>query len=163
MPGQLLRETNPAQGYGPALVPQHEDVNGDYKTTGEKNPLPVSIEDSGGAAQIDVQYRKQQAIQTHAPVSVAANGTANGTYIDTYGFNEIAVTLTNDAATSNQVHFHWSNDNGVTLHALEMMPTSTISSSAVITQTKARHVRVVLKNGDGAAPHTMSAWAYLKV
>jgi hypothetical protein len=56
MPGQLLRETNPAQGYGPALVPQHEDVNGDYKRTGEVNPLPVSIEDGGAAVQVDLQY-----------------------------------------------------------------------------------------------------------
>jgi hypothetical protein len=162
MPGQLLRETNPTQGFAPSLVPQHEDVNGDYKTTGEKNPLPVSVEDSGGAAQVDIQYRKQKAIQTHAPAVVAANGTANGVYIDTDGYNEIAVTLTNDAATANQVHFHWSVDNGATLNALEMMTTSTISSSAVIVPIKSRYVRVVLKNGD-AAPHTMSAWAYLKV
>jgi hypothetical protein len=164
MPGQLLRETNPAQGYGPALVPQHEDVNGDYKATGEKNPLPVSIEDSGGAAQVDIQYRKQQYKPGLTGQIIPANNTGETAWIDTDGFDKVAFTYISDAASSNTAHVLFSNDN-TNIHdiVLNALPTQAVKERGLVVETRARYVKLRIANNDGAAPHTFNAWAYLKV
>lgn len=168
MPGQLLRETNPAQGFAPSLVPQHEDVNGDYKATGEKNPLPVSIEDSGGAAQVDVQYRKQKTLMnilTGVSVAPTAQSTESE-WIDTDGFNDIGITVVNDVNNKSfGAMIKWSHDK-VTQHSGDYivtnnMPTTTSGRGNVV-PTQARYCKVTAYNGD-AVIHVMSVHGYLKV
>lgn len=42
--GRLKRESNPASGYSPSLLPQHESsIAGVYLETGERNPLPTKV------------------------------------------------------------------------------------------------------------------------
>jgi hypothetical protein len=165
MPGQLIRETNPAQGFAPALVPQHEDVNGDYKSTGEKNPLPVSVEDSGAAAQTDLQYRKQTTKVTHANVNVPINSySLLADWIDTDGFDKVYIMSTIDAAVTNSFDVHWSHDKTTMHHNDSAISGSTNSlSKHVLLDTKARWMKVHLRNSDTVAPHVMSGFVYLKV
>lgn len=166
MPGQLLRETNPAQGYAPSLVPQHEDVNGDYKATGEKNPLPVSVEDSGAAAQVDIQYRKQKMVPLHPGTVIVANAwSTSSEWIDTDGYDKVAFSLLNDAAVTSVANLLWSHDKTTNCgEESGTIPTGTgIRKVSLETPTKARYLKLSVNNGDGAAPHTISTWAYLKV
>lgn len=140
------------------------DENGTLLKVNPDGTISILLADSDVMQQTDIQRRFQKTIQTHTSAVVANNGVSNSVYIDTNGFNEIMVTLSNDAAVNSQIHFHWSND-GVNMHSLEMMTASALQSYPVNTVTKARYVRVVLKNADPATgvSHTMNAWAYLKV
>jgi len=164
MPGQLLRETNPAQGYAPSLVPQHEDVNGDYKRTGEINPLPVSVEDGGAAAQVDIQYRKQKMVPTHAGVLITNGSTSFGTnvWIDTDGFNEIALTLINSVAGNTLFDVYWSHDNATIHGANYGQGNSAALAKGIVLPILARWVKISVGNNH-TAPSTISAWTYLKV
>jgi hypothetical protein len=110
----------------------------------------------------DIQSHYQQTIQTHNAVSVGASVSSNSGYIDTDGFNDIALNMKNDAQTTSYAHIYWSND-GVTdcgYEANVLLSNTLIIKSAQIA-TKARYFKLSLVNGDTIA-HTMSAWAYLK-
>lgn len=112
---------------------------------------------------IDIQSHLQTTIQTHNAVSVATVTASNGTsWLDTDGFDKIAVTLLNDASTSSSLSIQWSSD-GTTIQGydLSIIPTGTGQQRSAITDTKMRYARIQIYNGDTAA-HTMSAWAYLK-
>jgi hypothetical protein len=140
-----------------------------------KNPTTgdwEEVQGSGGAANIqsngilptDIQSRLQQTIQTHNAVSVAISGSSvESSYHDCDGYDKIAITFMNDAATTSAANIYWSND-GTTAHAYEynIIPSNTTQKKGAITDTKARYFKVEVVNGDGAASHTMSAWAYLK-
>jgi hypothetical protein len=113
---------------------------------------------------VDIQNRLQTTTQTHNAVSVALSGTSTQTnFIDTAGFDTVAVTVMNDVNTQqNGVNLFWSND-GTTLHGSETLLASAVGQTrAASTAIKARYLKVQLTNGDASAAHTMSAWAYLK-
>ncbi|HHB2481314.1 TPA: hypothetical protein ACORDH_002765 [Bacillus cereus] len=110
---------------------------------------------------VDVQSHHAETIQTHNNVVIAPSVWNNGAWIDASGFDEIAVTMTNNASTKNRVNIHWSHD-GINHHGDEsLLPEGTSTIRAEITKTKARYFRLCVNNGD-TAPHNMSAWAYLK-
>jgi hypothetical protein len=118
---------------------------------------------SNSMTPIDVQSRLQTTIQTHNAVSVAATtGTSDSSWIDTDGFNELAITLMNDATTNSSADLYWSHD-GSSIHGVEanFIPSDGIQKKVANTITKARYMKLHIFNTD-AASHTMSAWAYLK-
>jgi hypothetical protein len=112
---------------------------------------------------VDIQSHYQILSQTHAGILIAPNtwNTA-AAWIDTNGFDRIAVTLMNDASTQTSVNIVWSHD-GVTQHGEDsgVIGVGTAIRKAGETATKARYAKVSISNADAAA-HTMSAWAFLK-
>lgn len=112
---------------------------------------------------IDIQSHLQTTIQTHNAVSVAASAAPfNASWIDSNGYDKLAVTLLSDATTTNNATVAWSND-GVTQHGFDTIISngSGGTTRSGILDTKARYFKVSIFNGDTVA-HTMSAWAYLK-
>jgi hypothetical protein len=83
-------------------------------------------------------------------------------WIDTIGFDRIAVTLSNDAAVQSSVNIMWSHD-GTNSQGEDsgVITTGTAIRKAGETATKARYAKVSISNADAAA-HTMNAWAFLK-
>lgn len=125
------------------------------------NPLPIKVSNSDVIQPIDIQSHLQSTIQTHNAVSVAASGIGYSNWIDTLGYDKVALTVKNDASTSMNITLDWSSD-GLTIQGADTnLSTGTQQTRALITDTKARYLRVELFNGDTVA-HTMSAWAYLK-
>jgi hypothetical protein len=112
---------------------------------------------------VDIQSRYSQTIQLLNAVSNVANGWSNSAFIDTDGFDVIAITYMNDAATTSRALLQWSND-GVNIHGEDAvtLPTTTGTKLVGDTRTRARYVRLGIWNGDTTLAHTMSAWAYLK-
>lgn len=109
----------------------------------------------------EIQSRRTQTIQTHNAVSLpATTGSSASAWIDTDGFNEIAITMLNDATTNTVIDIGWSND-GITMHGLDFGTATNVKYKALRYTTVARYVRVVVTNTDASA-HTVSAWAYLK-
>lgn len=129
---------------------------------GQSSPLPTKVIESTIMQPVDLQGRYQQTIQTHNAVSVTATtGTSASSWIDTNGFNEIALNILNDANTASKADIHWSSD-GVTIHGQDKdVLSSSVSSKSTIIPTKLRYMKVILFNTD-ASSHIMSAWAYLK-
>lgn len=127
-----------------------------------KDTLGVTIKGSEVMQAQDLQYRRSETIQTHTAVSITTNGWSNSAWLDSDGFDKVAVNLLNDASTSTEVRVEWSNDNA-TVHSYEViMGAQSLDKRTAITDTKLRYFRIAVKNGD-AVSHTMSAWAYLKV
>jgi hypothetical protein len=120
------------------------------------------ISDSNALA-TKVTLRNAKTIQTHNAVSVAANGKSVSAWIDGDGFENLAITLLNDATTSSRVDIWWSND-GTNHQATDssVIPSGTSTHRSGIVVTKARYFKVSVFNEDDLAAHTMSAWAYLK-
>lgn len=123
---------------------------------------PVEVYGSNIMQPVDIQSHLQTTIQTHNAVSVpATTGLGIGVWIDTNGYDQVAVTFMNDAATASQVNIEWSND-AATRHGIDILIASgTLKERSGLTGTRARFTRVVLLNTDAAA-HVMSAWIYLK-
>jgi hypothetical protein len=110
---------------------------------------------------IEIKTRVQNTVQTHNAVSVAAGATSTSAWVDSSGFNEVAITLLNDAATSNKLDIEWSND-GTNVQGLEsVLVGSTESKRVANTSIKSRYFRTLVTNSDTVA-HTLSAWSYLK-
>jgi hypothetical protein len=123
--------------------------------------LPTKEVESTIIKPVDIQARYAQPIQTHNAVSVAASGWSVGSWIDCTGFDKIAGTLKNDAATTSTGNVEWSND-GVTVHGIEpFFVTGTSANKVGVVDVKGRYAKFSINNGD-AASHIMSAWAYLK-
>lgn len=133
------------------------------KGIGNDNPLAVNVMQGSGALGTDIQSHLQTTIQTHNAVSVTANnGFSSSSWIDTDGYDKIAIITKNDAATASNININWSPDNGTTLVGFEaIIPSATVQYRAGITDTKARYCRIDVVNGDTIA-HTMSSWVYLK-
>ena len=113
---------------------------------------------------MEIQSRLASTIQTHNAVSVGASGNStSASFIDCDGFDKVALTLLNDAATNSQVDIYWSHD-GSSNHGQE---TIIANGGGVrrngITDIKARYAKMLVYNNDSALAHTMSAWAMLKV
>lgn len=118
---------------------------------------------------ISLRDRKTQTIQTQNAVSVVANGSSvpstggptNNGWQSSKGFDQVAVTMTNDAAINSGCAVYWSND-GVNAHGNEtIIATAAQVNKAGRTGVKADWFKVVPINGDASLAHTMSAWAYL--
>jgi hypothetical protein len=137
-----------------SIYERRDNGDGSYSTN-------TAITDSDAILPMGVEYRRQKSIQTHTSAVAVANGVANGPWMDTDGYNELVSAISNDAAVNSQIHIHWSND-GVNLHALEMTNSNALQNYAYTTGTKLKWARVVFKNMDGTAPHTMNGFAYLK-
>ncbi|AGK52041.1 hypothetical protein [Bacillus sp. 1NLA3E] len=109
--------------------------------------------------------RKQTTMQTHNAVSVPANNTSMGTWIDTDGYTDIGLTLIQDATSISDVRIYWSNDNSTIQGAETVIASGNptyANTRAGLTSTKARYAKIGITNGDATNPHTMSVWAYLK-
>lgn len=146
--GRVIRENNTVVNEADGM---NDDGSRKVALTGSTIQLPV-----------DIQSRLAATTQTHNAVSVAASSNSVQTsFMDTNGFAELAVNVFNDAATSSQATIYWSHD-GATVHAEETVLNSTQQKKATLTTTKARYAKIKVDNLDGAAAHTMSAWAYLK-
>jgi hypothetical protein len=111
---------------------------------------------------IFIKERTHKTIQTHNAVSVAASGTSASAWIDVEGYEKLAITFLNEAATTSSANVEWSND-GATVHGTEsnVIASNTSANKVGETTPKARYVRLVVSNGDTVA-HTISAWAYLR-
>lgn len=105
-----------------------------------------------------------QTIHTHKSVTVPAGSSSYGDsgWIDTCGYSKIAVTMISDASAPNFIYLVWSHDQSNNQGGETLVPTASSNLRSGITETKARYCRVQVKNED-TEPHTMSAWAYLKV
>jgi hypothetical protein len=150
-------------------------IGGEVKIADQAKPVEVTIagaDASGGSVNtnlasttimqpVDIQSHYSQTIQTHAAAVVPPSSWNGPTWIDTNGFNEIAVSLLNDSATTSSISIEWSND-GTTKHGTESVaPNGAFKERVGSATTKARYAKVSIWNGDTIA-HTMSAWAYLK-
>lgn len=143
------------------IPPQHKKKDGTWVETGEDEPMPTTLTGSIVAQPVDVQARYSKTIQTHSGVTLAPSAGNIGAWIDCEGFNELAITLMNDATASSYVNVHWSNDNA-NAHGEDsqvMQGTSRYKSGNIAV--KARYARFLVYNSD-ATPHSMSVWAYLK-
>lgn len=143
-------------------LPQHEKTDKTMVVTGENDPLPTREISSDIMKPVDIQARYSKTIQTHTAVSVApTNGYSDSGFIDTEGFNEIALNLSNDAATASSMHALWSSDGVNTQGADWSIISGTQQQKSISIPTKLRYCKIRILNTDAAA-HTMSAWAYLK-
>ena len=145
-------------------LPQHEKTDGTMVLTGKNNPLPASIESSNIMQPVDIQSHYQQTVQTHTGAMIAPGvWSTPSTWVDCAGFDNVALNMSNDATTATRVHMLWSND-GVTGIGTDydVLPNASgYQTRSAIVGTKARYCKPSILNGD-AAPHTMSAWVYLK-
>jgi hypothetical protein len=123
--------------------------------------LGVDVKASQIIVPTDVQSRYAQTIQAHSGVMVSPSGAPSSAWIDTNGFSELSVTMSSDATHTSDLTLNWSND-GVNIHGWDsVISNASRQYGAGSVSTRARYVRLVIGNKD-AAPHTMSAWAYLK-
>ncbi|OLS39145.1 hypothetical protein [Bacillus sp. MRMR6] len=151
----------------------HVKLTGSNIPQGQEIPVKIAGADSSGGAvntsikeaqaiiPVDIQARLSQTIQTHSGAIIAPSNANSGAWIDVDGFDKVGVTMISDLANNNQVvQIHWSNDN-TNQHGTEVFPSIALKEKPYITDIKARYCRLQLQNGD-TAPHTMSAWLYLK-
>lgn len=122
---------------------------------------PADGVDTSGNQGVNINGRKQTTIQTHTNQTIASNSWSTSSWFDANGFDKLALTLKNDAATSTIINLNWSND-GVTQHGTENIGTSNTSQTrAMITDTKARYFNVAVQNTDTIS-HVINVWVFLK-
>jgi hypothetical protein len=113
----------------------------------------------------DIQSHLQTTIQTHNAVSVPT-GTWNqsSSWIDTDGFDKVAISILSDLTVAGSALVLWSND-GSTRHvseSLSLVPNNNaFTTTGAITDTKARYMQVSVKNTD-TVNRTFTVFAYLK-
>jgi hypothetical protein len=139
-----------------SIYERRDNGDGSYSTN-------TALTDVDAILPIGIEYNRQKTVQTHTNLTVAPGAYSMGTYIDTDGFKEVDVMSNIDASVANQIDVHWSND-GTNMHYNEAGIGGTTASLTKqgLVPTKARWMKVNIKNGDAAA-HVMSAWIYLKV
>jgi hypothetical protein len=138
-----------------SIYERRDNGDGSYSTN-------TAITDVDAIIPMGIEYRKQKMVPAFTSAVVpATTGTATSPWIDTDGFNDLGITLLNDAGTSNSLDLQWSND-GSALHGKDypIAPAAGQYKAATV-PTKARYVKVIAYNND-AAPHTMNCWLYLK-
>jgi hypothetical protein len=137
-------------------------VTSAYQDTDGKPTTRVNIGGSDYQAAVDIQNRYQKTVQAHNNASIAATSYTSSEWIDTQGFNEIAITLLNDATTSSNCEILWSH-NASTRHGTEIgVSSGTGRDRTASVTTKARYVKLNVYNAD-TTTHTFSSWIYLKV
>lgn len=112
---------------------------------------------------VEVQGRRQDTIQTHNAVSIAASSNSGSAFLSCDGFDKLAVTLKTDVNHSAEIYLFWSND-GVTTHGYESIKAGATSWTvhSAMTDVKASYVKVNIANADTTTAHTVSAWAFFK-
>lgn len=104
-----------------------------------------------------------RSIAIHKKVNVPANSwnTPSG-FIDTLGYDRLAITASSDASHLIRANIRWSHD-GVTWQGEDVdVVNATRQNIAGITETKARYAMISLHNGDSGSAHVISSWMYLK-
>lgn len=134
------------------------DTDGAVAVKGE---VSVGVTSSDIMQPVDLQSRYQQTIQTHTATMVAPDGVGQSVYVDTNGFDRLAVTVTTDSTMGTKIQLVWSND-GVSQHGVDSLSSTPDKWYTHETATKARYVKIYVVNNDASAPHTMSSWTYLK-
>jgi hypothetical protein len=139
-----------------SIYERRDNGDGSYSTN-------TAITDSDAILPMGVEYRKQKMIPAHSSTNVLPNAwnTISG-WIDTDGFESIAVTLKNDAATLAKANIDWSHDQSVTAGSEQVIAPASNFSLAGAVPTKARYAKISIQNQDGAAAHVFFSWAYLK-
>jgi hypothetical protein len=154
MGSTLERETNPANGYSPALLPQHEGLDGKFKVTGENNPLPVLIQLIKGMMPTQGQGQLIEYDITHTNVIIPPNSwSAPTTFKETNGATFLAVHLNNDSsATALEAEVAWSNDgNTQDGKTSNVVVTTGAQNRSGVVQVMAPYYRVNIRNSDTAA------------
>jgi hypothetical protein len=115
--------------------------------------------------QIPVQFqetlRTQNTDQTHTGASILANAWNQGSWIDVTGYDNLIATVLNDATTSCSVEVAFSHDK-TNVISIGSATSAASGYCEYAIPVKARYARVAIKNGDAAAPHTMSSWLFKK-
>lgn len=106
-------------------------------------------------------YKLHQTFKMVDNQSVALNSSYESDWIDCYGYNNLSVTSSNDAATASSVDILWSNDK-VGIHGEEeVILSSTKQLKAGRESIKAKYAKIKVSNEDGAAAHVFNTWVYL--
>lgn len=128
----------------------------------------VHIAGSDVMQPVDVQSHYQTSQQIIANVMASpmvgqSPGTVTSAWVDTNGFDRVAVTFSNDAAADSYGDIQWSHD-GLNYHSADfgLIPLNSNTKKGIVFETKARYMKVVVANKDTAAPHAMNVWVYLK-
>lgn len=134
------------------------------RDNGRGEPITdVNLEESAVMLPLDLQSRYSKMVQTHSGATIPPNSSNPSTWFSSDGFDKLCGSLINDSNTSSSFDIEWSYD-GSTVHGYEtVLPTATMAKRPFETGVKAPFYRTTAKNSDGALPHTMNAWVYLKV
>lgn len=136
------------------------DNNG--RAIGKDNPLDINVNASAVIQPVDVQARYAQTIQTHSATVITPSTTSvQSSWMDCNGFDKVAITLLNDAATSSDSSISWSHDGSTVQGKETVLASASQKERCGVVDIKARYAKVSVTNFD-AAPHTISAWVYLK-
>lgn len=122
----------------------------------------VSIKGSDIMQPVDIQSIYAQTVQGQNGTIIAPSTTNNSSFIDVFGFSEVAITLLLTGGSGNsKIECRWSHD-GVNLHGWEeVLGNGTGTLRAVNVPIKARYISLSVVNGD-TVPRTCSVWMYLK-
>lgn len=114
---------------------------------------------------VGISTKNAKTITALPTVSIGAGAfSVASAWFDTDGYESIACTVAGATATANNALIQWSNDN-INIHgedATSIPNTTDRFRSADLGRTRARYVRILVKNGDTVA-HNFSAYFYLKV
>lgn len=146
-------------------VPQHEDQNGNMGVTGDNNPLPTREVQSDVMKPVDIQAHLQKQISTHVAASVAPNaendGSFNNSWIDTDGFDSVAVRAFSNASLQWDIKLVWSDDQANT-NGIDYFGQTNANHKVWRMATAGRYLRIRIKNADATTAQTFTASAYLK-
>lgn len=123
--------------------------------------LSTDIKSSDVIVPVDVQARYAKTIQLLTSQMVTPNGSTTTPWTDTHGYDKVAVSVKNNAATEASVVIEYSYD-GINKHGADVNLSNSNFEKSLITDIKAPYFRVFIKNVDAAAPHTFTVYAYLK-
>lgn len=133
----------------------------DTESVGVTGTANVQVTASTIMQPVDLQNRLTSTIQTHNAVAVSpSTASIPSTWMDCNGFDQLALTLKNDASSNFTATIYWSNDNS-NIHGSETAVNAVVGSQfAARTPIKARYAKVAPYNNDTVS-HTISAWSYL--
>lgn len=136
-----------------------KDTEGIKKIEDDVNTKAV---DSEIQQPVEMQSRYQDTVTALNAVSIGATSSSLSTYFPCEGYDTLAVTLQNSAATSSTVKVRWSHD-GLADNGEETVlaaGSDQLRAGAPV-KVKAKLARLEVTNGDGSA-RTISAWAFLQ-
>jgi hypothetical protein len=125
--------------------------------------LKVTVDSANAIIPVAIQDRLPRTIVTQTGAVVTPNGGANlSSWIDTDGFDKVAVKANSNSALSWEIRVSWSDDNGVSVTGQELGGANVSNNKVYKLDTAARYMRVDLINRDPSSPQTMNGSAYLK-
>lgn len=122
----------------------------------------VGISSSEIMQPVDIQSHYQQTIQGHVGVTIPPESYSSSVWIDTAGFNELAISVQCASSQSHAMTTDWSFD-GVNPQGFESVKDlpSAGTRMTVSIPTKARYIKFNVRN-NLTTPNTVSSWVYLK-